>query len=121
LVVSVTVSDIVTKKVKNEPTVGNPSAKITPTGSATSMADMEFPAAWFKQEKWRRNVVPTLCLWAGAQTDVWGIMKEKIACVLKLILPVAFLQLVELPNQLTPQHKIVAVVFFFLEGFIRHY
>lgn len=41
------------------------------------------------------------------------ITKEKIACVLKFILPVAFPQLVELHDQLTPQHKIVAVVFFF--------
>lgn len=61
-------------------------------------------------------MVPTLCLWAGAQADVWGITREKIACALKLILLVAFRRLVELPNQLTPQHKIIAVVFLFLEG-----
>lgn len=86
-----------------------------PLADTVTTAPSEFPAAWFKQDKWRRNVVPTLCLWAGAQPDVWGISKEKIICMLKIILPIAFLQLVKLPDQLTPQHKIIAVVNIFVD------
>ncbi|KAN0101065.1 hypothetical protein V8E55_001049 [Tylopilus felleus] len=72
--------------------------------------ESEFTATWFKQEQWRRNVISTLCLWAAAQPDVWAILKEKIIGVLKLVLPVAFPLLVQLPGQLMVHHKVVMVV-----------
>jgi hypothetical protein len=99
------------KKVKTLPIEGS---EITVTGNATSPPDnstpTEFPAAWFKQEAWRRNVIPTLCLWAAAQADVWAISKDKIVDVLKAILPVAFPQFAQLPDRLNVRHRIVAVV-----------
>ena len=79
--------------------------------------ESEFTATWFKQEQWRRNVISTLCLWAAAQPDVWAILKEKIIDVLKLVLPVAFPLLVQLPGQLMVHHKVVTVV----RLFVIHY
>ena len=84
------------------------------TTDESATTESEFTATWFKQEQWRRNVIPTLCLWAAAQPDVWAISKEKIIGVLKLVLPVAFPLLVQLPGQLTAHHKVVTVVRFFV-------
>ena len=101
------------KKVEMEPIAHT---QTTATGSTASTGDLvtlsEFPAAWFKQEQWRRHVIPTLCLWAAAQPDVWAISKEKIIGILKLVLPVAFPgpNFTQLPDQLTVWHKVVAVV-----------
>ncbi|KAF8833663.1 hypothetical protein BDN67DRAFT_985877, partial [Paxillus ammoniavirescens] len=65
----------------------------------------------FKQTKWRRELVPTLVLWAGAQCDVWNITKQQIIEVLNVIMPVVYVDQPHLIGQLTTQSKAVAIAY----------
>ncbi|KIK82057.1 hypothetical protein PAXRUDRAFT_14924 [Paxillus rubicundulus Ve08.2h10] len=65
----------------------------------------------FKQTKWRRELVPTLVLWAGAQCDVWNITKQQIIEVLNVIMPVVYVNQPHCIGQLTMQSKAVAIAY----------
>ncbi|KAF8834004.1 hypothetical protein BDN67DRAFT_985639 [Paxillus ammoniavirescens] len=64
-----------------------------------------------KHDLWRRRVIPTLCLWAGAQSDVWNISKPQIAEALGHILPVVFPDQLSLTQNLNTQSKLVSIAY----------
>ncbi|KIK80364.1 hypothetical protein PAXRUDRAFT_28186 [Paxillus rubicundulus Ve08.2h10] len=70
------------------------------------------PASFFKYELWRRQVISTLCLWAGAQLNMWNISKLHIAEVLEHILPIVFPDQPSLTWDLNSQSKLIAIISF---------
>ncbi|KAF8834532.1 hypothetical protein BDN67DRAFT_985258 [Paxillus ammoniavirescens] len=68
------------------------------------------PADFFKQPTWRRELIPMLVLWAGAQCDVRKTSKQQIAEVLKLVMPIVYPNQPHLIGQLTTQSKAVSIM-----------
>ncbi|KAF8546436.1 hypothetical protein OG21DRAFT_1491207 [Imleria badia] len=46
---------------------------------------------WFKkdpwQDGWKSKILPTLCLWAGAQSNMWSTPKDRVANILRIVVP----------------------------------
>ncbi|KIJ18394.1 hypothetical protein PAXINDRAFT_153728 [Paxillus involutus ATCC 200175] len=69
------------------------------------------PPALLKDKKWRRVVTSTLFLWAASQANVFNITKSQIASALKHILPVVFLDRLQLLEGLDTNSPIVAIAY----------
>lgn len=69
---------------------------------------------WFRkdpwQDGWKTRVLPTLCLWAGAQSNVWSTPKDRIVRILTLVIPVVFPALDLFSCGLMATHKCVGAV-----------
>ena len=78
--------------------------------AVTGTKPLEITPEFFKQETWKQKVIPTLCLWTAAQSNIWGISKEQIMSTLKDIVAAAYPKSPELVEQVTLQSKLVAVV-----------
>ena len=78
--------------------------------AVTGTKPLEITPEFFKQETWKQKVIPTLCLWAVVQSDIWGISKQQIMSTLKDIVAAAYPKSLELVEQVTLQLKLVVVV-----------
>lgn len=115
---TVTVSkNPVTKKVKSDPDVVYSSQEPMNPRASLHYDDTPEPD-WFKkapwQDGWKSKILPTLCLMAGAQTNIWSSRKDWIVSLLTLIIPVVFPDLDIFTCKLTPGQKCVAAVCFLL-------
>lgn len=108
------------KKVKVEPANVRSSRQLTnvqPPNTAIMM-DLSYKTTtnldWFKkdpwQDDWKSKILPTLCLWAGAQTNIWSTPKDRVASVLIIVIPVIFPDLDIFTCQLTSANKCIGVV-----------
>jgi len=50
----------------------------------------DLPSNLHKDQKWRKEVIPTLVLWAGNQDDAFNITKQDICNALQEIVPVVY-------------------------------
>ncbi|KAG6371364.1 hypothetical protein JVT61DRAFT_9572 [Boletus reticuloceps] len=100
------------KKVKSEPTSVDASEQmknvlVTPHLNYSIIVEPD----WFKkdqwQDGWKNKILPTLCLWAGAQTNIWSSPKARVASVLLHIIPVVFPDLGLFAIKLTPADKLI--------------
>ncbi|KAI9572240.1 hypothetical protein HD554DRAFT_2036254 [Boletus coccyginus] len=97
------------KKVK-----ADPESSVQSEGSNSPVAIMlpiEMPLEFFKQDTWKWRIIPTLCLWATAQSNIWGISKQQITGMLKNIIAVAYPQAPKLVEQVTMQLNVVVVTY----------
>ena len=69
---------------------------------------------WFKDDEWKdgwkNQILPTLCLWASTQINIWSTPKDRVVSGLLLIIPVVFPQLTLYALQLTSAEACVGVV-----------
>ncbi|KAG8220823.1 hypothetical protein J3R82DRAFT_2313 [Butyriboletus roseoflavus] len=72
---------------------------------------MQIKSDWFKkdpwQDGWKSKILPTLYLWAPAQSNMWTTPKDIIASILTIIVPVIFPDLNTFACGLMPIHKCV--------------
>ncbi|KAF8553042.1 hypothetical protein OG21DRAFT_1510681 [Imleria badia] len=70
---------------------------------------------WFKkdpwQDGWKFKILPTLCLWAGAQSNVWSTPKERVASILRIVLPTVFPPLSVFACKFMSTHKCVGAAY----------
>ncbi|KAN0091531.1 hypothetical protein V8E55_005097 [Tylopilus felleus] len=68
---------------------------------------------WFKDDEWKdgwkNQILPTLCLWASTQINIWSTPKDRVVSGLLLIIPVVFPQLTLYALQLTSAEACVGV------------
>ncbi|KAG6373295.1 hypothetical protein JVT61DRAFT_6433 [Boletus reticuloceps] len=104
------------KKVKSKPTSVDASEQtknvlITPHLNYSIIIELD----WFKkdqwQDGWKNKILPTLCLWAGTQTNIWSSPKVRVASVLLHVIPVIFPDLGLFAIKLTPADKCVRAAY----------
>ncbi|KAI6122924.1 hypothetical protein EDD16DRAFT_1778788 [Pisolithus croceorrhizus] len=69
----------------------------------------DLPLGLHKDQKWRREVVPTLILWAGNQDDAFNITKQDICHALQEIILVVYPTLKNVSSTILPNSPMVAV------------
>ncbi|KAI6123702.1 hypothetical protein EDD16DRAFT_1517878 [Pisolithus croceorrhizus] len=69
----------------------------------------DLPSGLHKDQKWRREVVPTLILWAGNQDDAFNITKQDICHALREIISVVYPTLKNVSSTILPNSPMVAV------------
>ncbi|KAI6095237.1 hypothetical protein EDD16DRAFT_1721001 [Pisolithus croceorrhizus] len=62
----------------------------------------DLPSGLHKDQKWRREVVPTLILWAGNQDDAFNITKQDICHALREIISVVYPTLKNVSSTILP-------------------
>lgn len=69
----------------------------------------DLPLGLHKDQKWRREVVPTLILWAGNQDDAFNITKQDVCHALREIISVVYPTLKNVSSTILPNSPMVAV------------
>ncbi|KAI6120221.1 hypothetical protein EDD17DRAFT_1785520 [Pisolithus thermaeus] len=69
----------------------------------------DLPSGLHKDQKWRREVVPTLILWAGNQDDAFNITKQDICHALRETISVVYPTLKNVSSTILPNSPMVAV------------
>ncbi|KAI5995265.1 hypothetical protein F5J12DRAFT_961655 [Pisolithus orientalis] len=70
----------------------------------------DLPSDLHKDQKWKREVIPTLILWAGNQEDAFNIAKQDICRALQEIMPVVYPILKNTAGSILPSSPMVSVV-----------
>ncbi|KAI5996524.1 hypothetical protein F5J12DRAFT_785469 [Pisolithus orientalis] len=70
----------------------------------------DLPSDLHKDQKWKREVIPTLILWAGNQEDAFNIAKQDICGALQEIMPVVYPILKNMAGSILPSSPMVSVV-----------
>ncbi|KIO09198.1 hypothetical protein M404DRAFT_22387 [Pisolithus tinctorius Marx 270] len=69
----------------------------------------DLPSDLHKDQKWKREVIPTLILWAGNQEDAFNITKQDICRALQEIMPVIYPILKNMAGSILPSSPMVSV------------
>ncbi|KIO02520.1 hypothetical protein M404DRAFT_147753 [Pisolithus tinctorius Marx 270] len=78
----------------------------------------DLPSDLHKDQKWKREVIPTLILWARNQEDAFNITKQDICRALQEIMPVVYPILKNTAGSILPSSPMVSVVSPFHSDFI---
>ncbi|KAI6156936.1 hypothetical protein BKA82DRAFT_25941 [Pisolithus tinctorius] len=70
----------------------------------------DLPSDLHKDQKWKREVIPMLILWAGNQEDAFNIAKQDICGALQEIMPVVYPILKNMAGSILPSSPMVSVV-----------
>ncbi|KAN0085855.1 hypothetical protein V8E55_006989 [Tylopilus felleus] len=111
------------KKVKSEPTSIHSSEQSTnvlivpnDSGTVSSLTHtVTVESDWYRkdpyQDGWKNKILPTICLWAGTQTNIWSTPKDMVAGLLRLIIPEVFPTLQFFALMLSSAEKCVGVAY----------
>ncbi|KAI6020742.1 hypothetical protein BKA83DRAFT_4494550 [Pisolithus microcarpus] len=104
---SITVTKTMPKKIKMEASNLSIQTQAIPTQTCFNNSDL--PMDLHKNQKWRREVIPTLILWAGNQESTFNITKQEICNTLQEIIPVVYPILKNTANSILPNSPMVSV------------
>ncbi|KAI5997455.1 hypothetical protein EDD15DRAFT_2528599 [Pisolithus albus] len=104
---SITVTKTMPKKIKMEASNSSIQTQAVPTQTRFNNSDL--PMDLHKNQKWRREVIPTLILWAGNQENTFNITKQEICDTLREIIPVVYPMLKNTTNSILPNLPMVSV------------
>ncbi|KIK26892.1 hypothetical protein PISMIDRAFT_8672 [Pisolithus microcarpus 441] len=105
---SITVTKTMPKKIKMEASNLSIQTQAIPTQTCFNNSDL--PMDLHKNQKWRREVIPTLILWAGNQESTFNITKQEICNTLQEIIPVVYPILKNTANSILPNSPMVSVL-----------
>ncbi|KAI6032114.1 hypothetical protein PISMIDRAFT_16200 [Pisolithus microcarpus 441] len=104
---SIMVTKTMPKKIKME--ASDSSFQTQAILMQTHFNNLDLPMDLHKNQKWRREVIPTLILWAGNQENTFSISKQEICNALQEIIPVIYLILKNTANTICPNSPMVSV------------
>ncbi|KIK17794.1 hypothetical protein PISMIDRAFT_14818 [Pisolithus microcarpus 441] len=104
---SIMVTKTMPKKIKMEASGSSFQTQAIPMQTCFNNSDL--PTDMHKNQKWRREDVPMLILWAGNQENTFSITKQEICDTLQEIIPVVYPILKNTANTILPNSPMVSV------------
>ncbi|KAI6021330.1 hypothetical protein BKA83DRAFT_4126225 [Pisolithus microcarpus] len=105
---SIMVTKTMPKKIKMEASGSSFQTQAIPMQTCFNNSDL--PTDLHKNQKWRREDVPMLILWAGNQENTFSITKQETCDTLQEIIPVVYPILKNTANTILPNSPMVSVL-----------
>ncbi|KAI6123710.1 hypothetical protein EDD16DRAFT_1700475 [Pisolithus croceorrhizus] len=104
---SIMVTKTIPKKIKMEASDSSIQTQAVPMQACFNNSDL--PMDLHKNQKWRREVIPMLILWARNQENTFNITKQDICDTLQEIIPVVYPMLKNTTSTILPNSPMVSM------------
>ncbi|KAI5995789.1 hypothetical protein F5J12DRAFT_896423 [Pisolithus orientalis] len=98
--------------------VSNSLSQVQTVPAQVHFNNLDLPSDLHKDQKWKREVIPMLILWARNQEDAFNITKQDICRALQEIMPVIYPILKNIASSILPSSPMVSIPSPFHSDFI---